>query len=300
MKMIWARRKATPQVRIDRSIFVVWDFFRMLLATVICGLAVSFVAAAIALVLAHDAFAVPRRDPAETNALVFASGADDAEEFQPYPGMLAIGNGCGGEIVDALERDWNVTIDGKNIDVRVMQTFVVPDGEATVAMFNALVPSGSRLLRLTVHTAGSDWQGKVFDAKTYARLTAAEFRSLSRKRLLVVQNDDGAISTDAIVNIAASEAVIVEYTYRTSVDESQKTHNLMIALANGSYPLSKTTDSSAANGAVWVEWNGGKPTKLINVPSDVTLESSGTRITGLSWEARRLQDNARFQLAWSM
>ena len=42
---------------IDRMHFVMWDFLKMFLATVICGIAVSLAAAAITLVLSNAAYA---------------------------------------------------------------------------------------------------------------------------------------------------------------------------------------------------------------------------------------------------
>lgn len=57
MRMIWARRKASPQPGVDRMQFVMLDFLRMFLAAVLCGIAVSVIAAGLALVLAHDAYA---------------------------------------------------------------------------------------------------------------------------------------------------------------------------------------------------------------------------------------------------
>ena len=301
MRMTWARNNASTQAKADRLHFKLWDFFKMFVTTVICGIAVSAIAAGIALALAHDTYAAasPQR-AVVANSGDFKLDVDSAAGYQAYPGMLLIGNGCEGEIVDAAERDWKVTINGKNIDVRVMQTFIVPDGDETAATFNALLPSGARLLRLTAHTNGGLWQGKVFDANAYAALNAADFRRLSRKGILIVQNDDGAISTDAIINIAATELLTVEYTYRIDIDEAARAHDLMVTLVNDSDPSNQTANQRAASGAVWVEWIGRKPVQLVSVPSNTTLETVGPQINGLSWAAQRLNADARFQLAWSM
>ena len=305
MRMIWARRKASPQPRVDRLHFVVWDFLRMFLAIVICGLAVSLVAAGIALALAHDAYAAssPGGPPAgNQNAAINGMDADpvDPDELQSYPGMLLVGSDCGGEAVDAAERDWKVKVDGNNIDVRVMQTFVVPDGDASTATFNAQLPPGAGLLRLTVHTTGRAWQGKAFDAKSHARLNGVDFRNLSRKGFLIVQNDDGAISTDAIVNVAASEAIVVEYTYRLAAKETMETRNLVLTLGNDYRPDNSPASKKVPNAAVWVEWLGKKPARLVRIPSGATLETSGTRIDGVSWTSSQPDANSRFQLAWLM
>ena len=44
---------------VDRMHFVMWDFLKMFLVTVICGIAVSLAAAAITLVLSNAAYAAP-------------------------------------------------------------------------------------------------------------------------------------------------------------------------------------------------------------------------------------------------
>ena len=301
MRMIWARRKSSPLPSVDRMHFVMWDFLRMFLASVICGLAVSLVAAGIALVLAHDAFA------SETLKHVNSAGSaserratDTGTETRPYPGVLMISSGCDADAVDAVERDWKVTVKGKQIDVRVMQTFVVPAGDATAGTFNASLPGGARLLRLHVHTTGNVLIGKIFDAKSYDQLTAADFRDHSRNGMLTVQNDDGAISTDAIVNIAATEAVTIEYTYRMATDDSQVPQYLFLTLANDNTPFDHAAGNPPTSGTVWVEWVGRHPRRMTQVPNGAFLETVGTKITGLSWIIRPSNFGAPFQLAWSM
>ena len=300
MRMTWASKKASPQQAVDRVHFVMWDFVKMFLATVICGVVVSVIGAGLALVLAQDAYALPRVTGA---ASVSERGleTDIVAAPQPSPGMLLIGDGCGSEadIVEAVERDWRVTINGKNIDVRVMQTFVMPDSEAMAATFGALLPSGARLLRLTAHTTGAIWQGKVFDANSYGRLNAADFRKFSRKGLLIVQDDDGAISTDAIINLSATEAVTIEYTYRMTADDAPGAQSLSVSLDNQSNAANRTA-RDMVRGTVWVEWLGKTPSKIVSVPSGAALEAIGTRITGLSWVNDQPNPERRFQLLWAM
>ena len=299
MRTTWASNKAASQPNTGRLQFKLWDFFKMFVATVACGVAVSVVAAAIALVLAREAYAAaPNVAGVSVQSTHAVSSADSDPDTEAYPGTLVIGRGCDGEAVDALERDWKVVVNGNNIDVRVMQTFVVPDGEASVATFNAALPSGARLLRLTAHTPGAIWQGKIVDAAAYAALSAVDFRRLVRQGRLIVQNDAGAISTDAIINIAAAESVTVEYTYRIALAEATHTQTLTMALANDHDPL--RPNQRAARGAVWVEWIGNKPAALVRMPGNATLETTGAQISGLSWIAPLLNADARFQLAWSM
>ena len=301
MRMIWARRKASPQPGVDRMQFVMLDFLRMFLAAVLCGIAVSVIAAGLALVLAHDAYAATSNEASTSLAV---SNTDVNEEsaiaMRPYPGGLLISSGCDGEIVDAIERDWKVSINGKHIDVRVMQTFVVPAGDASAATFNALLPAGAKLLRLTAHTVGGVWQGKIFDSNAYFELTAMDFRKLARQGMLIVQNDDGAISTDAIINLAAAESVDIEYTYRLIAEESGPSHGLTVTLANDNLLSGQSSSSRAMSGSVWVEWQGRKPARLTNMPGGASLEMQGSRISGLSWTSRQLSSGKPFHLGWSM
>ena len=301
MRMPWARSKASPLPDANRLQFVMRDFLRMFLAAVVCGVAVSLAVAGITLVLANDAHAAaPPND--STTAISGSDGlVTDAEtEAQPYPGMLMLGNGCDADPIDATERDWKVTISRNHIDIRVMQTFIVPNGDTAAATFSALLPAGARLLRLNAHSSGNFWQGKIFDAKSHAQLTAIDFRNLSRKGMLIVENDDGAISTDAIINIAATEAVTIEYTYRIATAETQGVHNLFVTLANDVTKVGQDADNLTTFGTVWVEWLGKNPRRLTRVPSGATLEATGTKITGLSWTTDQFNADAAFQLAWSM
>ena len=303
MKMTWASKKASPQQAVGRAQFALWDFLKMFFATVVCGVVVSMIAAGLALLLAQDAYAItfpPVSGAANTSQVKL--DVDTSTDMQPSPGMLFIGDGCGSEadIVDAVERDWKVTINGKNIDVRVMQTFVMPESEAMAATFGALLPTGARLLRLTAHTPATIWQSKVFDANSYAQLSIADFRKFSRKGLLIVRENDGAISTEAIINVSSSETITIEYTYRITADETPSAQQLDVSLANTSNVGNQNANQQSARGTVWVEWLGKTPSKIVNVPSGAALEATGTRITGLSWSTDQLDTARRFQLAWSM
>ena len=152
MRMTWARRKASPSPGVDRMHFVMWDFLKMFLAAILCGVAVSIAAAGIALVLSNDAYAAaPFNDPENADARQKEQAPKSDAESQAFPGVLLIGSGCDADPLDAVERDWKVTINGKRIDVRVMQTFIMPAGDAMAATFNASLPAGARLLRLWDH-----------------------------------------------------------------------------------------------------------------------------------------------------
>ena len=303
MKMIWASKKASPQQTVSRGQFALWDFLKMFFAAVICGVVVSIIGAGLAVLLAQEAYA---NTLPPVNGTVNTSQArldvDTSTVMQPAPGVLFVGGGCGSEadVVEAIERDWKVTINGKYIDVRVMQTFIMPDSEAAAAQFGTQLPAGARLLRLTAHTTATIWPSKVFDANSYEQLSIADLRKFSRRGLLIVQDNDGAISTEAIINVSATEAITVEYTYRITVDETPDTQQLNVSLANYSNVSNQNANQHLTRGTVWVEWLGKTPSKIVNVPSGAALEATGTRITGLSWSTDQLDSARRFQLAWSM
>ena len=127
MRMIWERRKASPVAAVDRMHFVMWDFLKMFLVTVICGIAVSLAAAAITLVLSNAAYAAaPVNDLNVSSTGHHAPLAPSVIETHAFPGVSMIGNGRDAGLLDVTDRDWNITINGKYIDVRVMQTFVMP------------------------------------------------------------------------------------------------------------------------------------------------------------------------------
>lgn len=251
--------------------------------------------------LANDAYAAPLSNgTAAADSAPDAPTVDSATEPQSYPGVLMISSGCDADAVDATERDWKVMIGSNYTDVRVMQTFIVPTGDSTMATFSALLPTGARLLRLNAHTAGSLWQGKVFDAKLHGQLTAIDFRNLSRGGMLIVQDDHGAILTDTIINIAGAEAVTVEYTYRLMTEDAQVRDSLFLTLTNDNRLLGQEGRSPVTSGDVWVEWVGKNPRRLSRVPSGAFLETAGTKITGLSWRTDQLTADTRFHLAWAM
>jgi hypothetical protein len=272
-----------------------WDFVKMLLATIMCGVVVSVVAAAVAILLAGDA-----------NASTTTAHQTSAPSTDAQPGVLSIIGNCAAETIEAAERDWNVTINGKDIDVRVMQSFIVPEGEASAATFRAMLPAGTRLLRLTVYTPTNIWPSRIFSANAHQKLVASDFKALSRKQLLIVQNDEGTISTDAILNISAGEAVTVEYTYQVPLGPptaAAQTQSLMMSLANASDDVIQDTGplgTRGTRGAVWVQWRGKMPSQISAVPAGATLETLGARITGLSWSSQQLNPNQRFHLAWTM
>ena len=168
MKMTWANKNTSPQQAAGRAQLALWDFLKMLFAAVICGVVVSIVGAGLAVLLAQDAYAItfaPFSGAANTNEVKVDE--DASTSMQTSSGMLFIGDGCGSEadIVDAVERDWKVTINGKNIDVRVMQAFIMPDNEAMAATFGALLPSGAALETTGTRITGLSWSTDQIDSE---------------------------------------------------------------------------------------------------------------------------------------
>ena len=153
---------------------------------------------------------------------------------------------------------------------------------------------------MNAHTIGNLWRGKIFDEKSYGELTAVEFRDLSRSGMLIVQEDDGAISTDAIINIAATEAVTIEYTYRLPKEETQVSQNLLVTMANHNTLVGQGARDLPVSGTVWIQWVGKIPSRLTRLPSGAFLETSGSKITGLSWATSQVSADAPFQITWSM
>ncbi len=284
---------ATTAAKTTKANFSVADFLQMLFATIASGVVVSMLAAAIALFLAQNANAETIASAKPSPTAVVENG-----QFQPTPGTLLIHADCAPDPVTAIERDWNVTITARNFDIRVMQTFIVPEGEASTATFTAALPDGAKLLRLSAHTAGNVWQGKLLTAAAHHRLTTTDLQKLTRQRLLAVHNDDGVITTDSIINLTETEAVTVEYTYRLA-NSAANVNKLQLSLVNDAHH-ENTTEQAPPKGSVWVEWQGHNPRQLLSVPSGASLETQGTLITGLSWTVAELDGIARFQLAWSM
>ena len=109
--------------------FVMWDFLKMFLATVICGIAVSLAAAAITLVLSNAAYAAaPVNDSNVSGTRFIAPPAPSIIETRAFAGVLMLGNSCDADLLDVTDRNWKVTINGNYIDARVMQTFVMAPG----------------------------------------------------------------------------------------------------------------------------------------------------------------------------
>lgn len=301
--MLWARRKVPPQIAADRLHIVVWDFLKMFTAAVLCGLAVSVAAAGLTLLLTPSA---------EAAALGASKNGDDKDSMDATPGTLIVGGDCEGVALDATERDWHIRIDGKMIEVRVMQTWILPADTDGAAVFQAQLPRNATLRKLSAQTASREWVGRMISQPVYEKLSEADYRRLILNRLLVVQSPEAEITSSPIVGLQAGDAVVVQYTYAIYSRTSRGVDALELPLQspdNGSAFDNLPADGMLAiaptrrpvtPGSVWVEWSGQRPSQLLSVPGQSEIERSAGSVTGLSWASPALQPGARLRLSWLM
>lgn len=305
--------QVNPQVTQPSSISIhaaMWNTAKMLMAAIFFGVSVSLLAAGIALVLANDAEARSIERDTATAAVQSTDDiqANDNEEFPPTPGALLIGDGCEGLSLQAIERDWQVSIDGKHIVVRVMQAFILPADSSQVASFHVQLPRGARLRSLAAQTQDKDFAAQLMSDEQYDRLTPATYLKLTHNRLLVSHSASGTVMTSPMLNLHADEVVTIQYSYEIAADGNGGSASFKLPLA----PSDQVTDGTraAAGGAlsktpstkaaVWVEWIGRKPTHVVGVPTDADLEISKSRVDGFSWAAKEIRPGALLQLAWSL
>jgi hypothetical protein len=322
MKMIWESRQDSQQAGAGHMHLVIWDFLKMLATAVLCGLAVSIAAAGITLLLTGSAEARRFQKEPATTAAPRAVEIEDIEndDLSPTPGTLLLGDGCDSLALTAIERDWQVRIDGKRVEVRVMQTFQLPADSTEVATFHVQLIKGARMQSLAAQSSTNDWAGDLISTDAYDRLTPAEYLSLSRNRILASHSLQGTVMTSPMLGLKSEEAITIEYTYVMTLDDVNGSSALVLPLeADGDYAVNgrAPVDSDRASptslmsppgsatkpavrGAVWVEWIGSKPSRVMGLPAEADLEISKSRIEGFSWATREIQPGARFQLSWEL
>ncbi|MEO8101452.1 MAG: hypothetical protein ABI790_02940 [Betaproteobacteria bacterium] len=329
MKIIWESRRASAQPGSSRAQFVIWDFVKMLAMAILGGLAVSIVAAGITLLLTGSAEA--RRIQKEPAAFVTKSSTmrevnapdTDRDELAATPGLLWLGEGCEGRALRAIERDWQVRIDDQGIAVRVMQTYQLPAESAASATFHVRLIKGATLQRIAAQTPTRDWGGRLISSRDYERLTPADFREMSRNQILVQRSPRGTVMTSPIEGLASGELVTIEYVYSLAADTVGGMSALVLPLEAGDdlegnnanlrgepnedqvwdpeFPSPAKADSlHSTRGAVWVEWIGRKPSRVLGLPADADLDIAASRIDGFSWSTDAIQRGARFHLEWAM
>jgi hypothetical protein len=291
-----------------RPNFAPMDFVKLFAGAVASGLAVSLIAAGIALVLSGSAEASPSAKPALVKSLPqLTSGKTGSDEFEQdadtVPGSLKIGGGCDSEPVDAIEREWMVSIDGATAKVRVMQSFTMPKDAGTVAFFDAVLPAKAKLVDLKVFGGERTWEGRVMTAEAMAKLDREGFRKLDEKGVVLMWVDSRYVSTDQLVNLVPGETVTVDYTYAIAVEGKDGTGALVLNLAPRNMPGAGTTlhDKPApVSGTVWVDFVGALPKKIKRADSALVLDESATGVHGASWFSPALDKAETFSIAWDL
>jgi hypothetical protein len=289
-----------------RPSFAPRDFLKMLAAAVASGVGVSIVAAGLALALSNSAGAEALQKNAIVKVISTQSLQTAPVALRPAVGGLYIGGGCDRELVDAVERDWLVKIDGNTAEVRVMQTFLMPAEGPTTAFFEATLPPNAKLIALKAHTPEKILSGKVMAMDDFAGMSRQELNKFSRHDALMMWNDEGTLSTDQIMNLIPNETVVVEYTYSINIQRQNGLHEFDLVLNNADNAENEMISANKPNltsGTVWVEWLGAKPKRLTDMPVDVTLEESAQGIAGLSWFTPSLAPTTAtkaIKFAWEM
>jgi hypothetical protein len=297
-----------------RPNFAPMDFLKLFAGAVASGLAVSLIAAGIALALSGTAEASPAAKPAVvTSVPQLNSSRTNSDEFEQdtdtVPGSLKIGGGCDSEPVDAIEREWMVSIDGTNAKVRVMQSFTMPKDAGTVAFFDAVLPVKARLVDLKIYSGERTWAGRVMTVEAMAKLDREGFRKLDEKGVVLMWVDSRYVSTDQLVNLAPGETVTVDYTYAIAVEDKNGAGALTLNLAprntqntqNARAAESALHDKPApVSGTVWVDFVGTLPKKINRADSALVLDESAAGVRGASWFNPALDKAEAFSIAWEL
>jgi hypothetical protein len=294
-----------------RPNFAPMDFFKLFAGAVASGLAVSLIAAGIALALSSSADASPAAKPAVvTSVPQLTSSKTGSGEFEQdadtAPGSLKIGGGCDSEPVDAIEREWMVSIDGATAKVRVMQSFVMPKDAGTAAFFDAVLPDKAKLVELKIYGGERTWEGRGMAAEAMAKLDREGFRKLDEKGVVLMWVDSRYVSTDQLVNLVPGETVTVDYTYAIAVDGKDGTGALALHLAPRNAQNTRTAEPALhdkpapVSGTVWVDFVGTLPKKIKRADSALVLDESAAGIRGASWFSPALDKAETFSIAWDL
>ena len=316
MKMIQESRQTIQQPRTTQIRFVFWDILKMLGTAMLCGLAVSMTAAAITLLLTGSAEARRLQQEAAQPAVARDSDFED-EEFDdpsPTPGALLLGDACDRIVLSAFERDWQVRIDGNQVEVRVMQAYQLPDEGTEVATFHVQLMKGAHMRSLSAQSLMQDWSGHLISAEAYQRLTTVEYLSLTSKQILTSVTTHGTVATSPIIGLKSGELLTIAYVYTMALDATAGKQAFILPLEvtdkhemspHGSVESMNAFNSSKVNptppirGAVWVAWTGSKPSRVLGLPFNADLEISNSRIEGFSWATAGIHPGAALHLAWA-
>ncbi len=299
------------------------DFLELLAGAVVSGLAVSLVAVGVALMLASNADASPSAMPLLVTSMPIADAGKHIEppsnaSIHAVPGSLKVGGGCDPEPIDAIEREWMVSIDGILAKVRVMQSFTLPVAAGhgtTAAFFDTVLPDNAKLIELKIHGSQRTWEGQIMTAESFAKLDRDGFRALDEKGIVLMWIDSRDVMTDQIADLAAGETITVEYTYTTSVIDKRGNAALTLNLASremfdgANRPDAAASDKPApVSGTVWIDFIGGLPKQLkgqenskdIDKNRAVALDDSPAGIRGASWFSASLDQAETFSIAWDL
>jgi hypothetical protein len=351
MRFTWIRKQQSPQFASDRMHFVMWDFLKMFTAAILMGAIFSVMAAGVVLMLSRssdanaeaswierDGLLMLRGEVAVEKATQHNVGAKEGlmfaalnaesiteltttdENFGPTPGSLYLGDGCGSDPLTAIEREWFVTVEQDYVDVRVMQTFQLPEaeGDAVKAQvlstrFYAQLPKGARYASFRVDTDSGVLLGRYSDDADWDADDLKTVRDLAKRgqiRVFEYQNPVlrlNTLSSDLIDGVLANQTVVVSYRYQMPIDQFAKTHQLAIVLGESALDESRDDTFSAtaqhdlrgdhmtdlshelidatptrpiAAGTVWVEWKAHAPRELSAMPSGSVVERESGKSTG--------------------
>lgn len=146
------------------------------------------------------------------------------------PGQFSIGDGCGCEPLEAMERDWRIRIQSDAVEVRVMQTFLLPIDGPTIGNFHAVLPPHAVLSSLKVDAAALTQTAEPMTAAAISNMGRAEMRALRKRNRLILLIDDRSIESDSILNLIPGETVTVEYAYSMPVERLNSTASLNLVL----------------------------------------------------------------------
>ena len=311
----------------DRAKFAALDVFKMLAAAAMCGIVFSLFAAGLTLLLMSSAEAhnLQGEKPASstyapTRQVARSALAAEAQPDASFgPGQFSISDGCGREPLAAMERDWRIRIQSDAVEVRVMQTFLLPIDGLTVANFHAVLPLRAVLSSLKVDAATFTQTAEPMTPAAFANMSRAEMRALRKRNRLILLINDRSIESDSILNLTPGETVTVEYTYSMPAERLNNTASLNLVLhadAASLYAVHDNVDTSDKNdspdskgrsgsqpststiGTVWVEWLGARPTKVASVSNDIFMEHTSSGIAAASWYSADLSMTRQFDLTW--
>jgi len=294
---MWNRKLIASSETAARGQSVIIDFLKMFVAAILCGLGCSVVVAILTLLLSGNAEAATP----ETAAVPATS-----------PGSLAIGDGCSSLALEPVERDWHVIVDSKAIEVRLMQTWLMPEPFESGVVFAAQLPPEAQLRSFSAQTGRYEWSGRIVRLVADGKSGSSRSGRMAEEQLTVFLTRDGNLTSEALIGLEPGESLTVQYTYLIRQRPDTQIPVLELSLdaprdsnrADGASlpesPMIAPTHRPPGVGSVWVEWRGRKPARLLQFPTGAAVENTASGIAGLSWTSHALQSGDRLKLGWMM